>query len=101
MKYFFTLIIPVFAICSVSAQQRCGTHEKFLENAQLFPGYAEAVNLTFEQAKQQAINGQWEKSGPVYRIPVVVHILHINSTQNIDDSLVYNQIQVLLSLIHI
>lgn len=95
MKYLFTLIIPVFSICTLSAQQRCGTHEKFLENAQLYPGYADAVNHTFEQAKQLATSGQWDKSGPVYRIPVVVHILYINPGQNIDDSLVYNQIQVL------
>lgn len=94
MKYRF-LFLSLFCVGLTQAQQRCGTYEKFLDNAAAFPAYGQAVEDAFETAALYAQEHAGEKSGNVYRIPVVVHILHIDAAQNLDDSLVYNQIQVL------
>lgn len=75
--------------------QRCATHSVFEHNAAAYPIYGNYVNQAFQQAKEWVEQNPGLKSGDVYQIPVVVHILYTNATQNIDDSLVYNQIAVL------
>lgn len=60
-----------------------------------WPSYGAYVNLAFDQARQWAKQNPGVKSGDIYQIPVVVHIVYTNATQNIDDSLFYNQIAVL------
>jgi hypothetical protein len=93
MKRFFTLITIVIS-AHLYAQQ-CATHDVYLKNISTHPKYEQAVVSAFEQAKEWASQNGWKKSGGVYQIPVVVHILHMNAAQNLDDSLVHNQIDVL------
>ncbi len=80
---------------SVSAQEvnRCYTVEAMQKREMANPGYLEAVQQTFNMAKEQA---QSKNGGQnIYRIPVVVHVLYNNATENLHDSLIYNQIDVL------
>jgi hypothetical protein len=52
------------------------------------PGYAKAVQKTFDQAKAFAQNNAIAKAGgsQILRIPVVVHIVYNTSNQNIPDA---------------
>lgn len=80
----------------VEAQQklkvhRCGNdlYRQALEVKH--PGYIEREKRAFEMAEQSVL----PRSGEVYRIPVVFHVIYNTNRQNIDDSLINNQIKVL------
>jgi hypothetical protein len=62
-----------------------------------YPGYREAVEATFEAAKRRAeINGPLRGGGtPVYTIPVVVHVVWNDTSENIPQSQIDDQIAVL------
>jgi hypothetical protein len=70
----------------------CGDHmvKKVMEKNN--PGYLEVVNKTFEQAKAKAMDYTSRDRQEVYSIDVVVHIVYQNEEQNLDDSIVINQI---------
>jgi len=72
----------------------CG-HDIVLEyNDSYFPGYKQAVAKTFADAKLKSLdkdNSHFRSN--VYTIPVVVHIVWRNPEENIDDSVVYDQIR--------
>ncbi|MDZ4844023.1 MAG: M43 family zinc metalloprotease [Chitinophagales bacterium] len=78
---------------------RCATHEVFENNAATHPGYAAAVEHAFNYAKAKAEAHNAFKGAQdwdtIYRIPVVVHVVYNTSDQNIDDSLIHSQIEVL------
>jgi hypothetical protein len=81
---------------SLSAQvQKCFTHELIKQNSQSHPEYLEAVNSAFAFAKQNIGKNKTQGEDSILRVPVVVHIVYRDQTENIDDSLIYNQIQVL------
>ncbi len=56
-----------------------------------YPGYMESEKRAFEMAEQSVM----PRSGDVYRIPVVFHVIYNTNRQNIHDSLLNNQIKVL------
>ncbi len=90
----------IFACGLLPAQtiQRCATHEIYESNVQKNPGYSAAVEHAFNYAKDYAQRTFANKSGDwdtIYRIPVVVHIVYNITEQNLDDSLICNQIEVL------
>lgn len=95
MKNFLTLILTGI-VASTFGQNihRCYTTEMMQKREQANPGYQKAVDKTFEMAKERAqtkSNGAQE----IYRIPVVVHVVYNSSAENIPDSLIVNQIEVL------
>ena len=55
------------------------------------PGYTEKANQVFDEAKD-AIR---PRTGEVYSIPVVVHVVWKNSEENVSDEKIKNQIEVL------
>lgn len=94
MKRFLTIVLIMSSATAFSQSlHRCYTTEMTQKREQAQPGYQEAVNKTFEMAKERA----QAKSGgqDIFRIPVVVHIVYNTNAENIPDSLVYNQIEVL------
>lgn len=99
MKLQLLLLFGIAIITSqLSAQEkvnRCYTHELIEQNNKLHSGYAEAVNSAFEYAKANAKKHKVQGEDSILRVPVVVHIVYRDQTENIDDSLVYNQIDVL------
>ena len=91
------LTIGLFLIgMSGNAQQidRCLSPQAIDYQESLTPGYKAHVNEIFEQAKAMVVNHE-QKSGAVYTIPVVVHVVYNIPQQNIPDSVIFNQIQVL------
>lgn len=61
-----------------------------------YPGYRDAVAATFEAAKRRAEqNGPLRGGMPVYTIPVVVHVVWNDSSENLPQSRIDDQIAVL------
>ena len=92
-----SLLISTF---SINAQQRrtCGTHDRYLQAVQADPSIA-----VRRAAKDQEMQ-EWIKrhatsrtsSGTVLvTVPVVIHVLYYNSTQNISTAQILSQLEVL------
>lgn len=90
-----TILAAWSTLSFVQAQsiQRCGTVQAIQHRDQQFPGYLNAVNDAFASAQSHAATA--EKNNTVYRIPVVVHVVYKSDAENIPDSLIIQQIQVL------
>ncbi len=73
---------------------RCHTVEAIEHRNNLYPGYIDQVNQVYEDAKKKAASAT-NRDDVVYRIPVVVHIVYLGTDDNLADSLVYSQIDVL------
>jgi hypothetical protein len=81
------------------AQQfnRCFTHELMLEKEKQQPGYTQRVDAVFNQAKQYAAGKFAHRStdDTIYNVRCVFHVLYTTPAENIDDSIIRNQIDVL------
>lgn len=71
--------------------KRCATVEYTHYRESKQPGYIQATKNAFSLAK----NNISQKSETEYIIPVVVHIVYNNAAQNLHDSIIHNQIQIL------
>lgn len=71
--------------------KRCATVEYMNYRESLQPGYIQSTVDAFNNAKK----ANSAKSDETYIIPVVVHIVYNSAAQNIPDSVIYNQIQIL------
>lgn len=91
MKYFYlTLSLLVGTIAYSQQLHRCITPQAIAYQNNLTPGYLDAVNQTFEEAKSFE-----QKSNHIYTIPVVVHVVYNTPEQNVPDSVIIDQIRVL------
>ncbi|MEX0812953.1 MAG: T9SS type A sorting domain-containing protein [Chitinophagales bacterium] len=101
MRNILLLFLFVFTVVVTSAQDfhRCGYDLMLQQYEAQYPGFIQARNQTFDQAKQLAFLQSNHKSGfsqdSVFKIPVVVHILYKNANENLHDSLIHNQIEML------
>src|SRR5688572_9710999 len=94
------LCVLIFISASAQAQNiiRCATDEMVQHRAATTPGYAAAVQHAFDVAKAKAATSKANKIGEgdtIFRIPVVFHIVYNTTDQNLDDSLMHSQIEVL------
>jgi len=90
-KGLYTLLTLLIGTSAFGQQyHRCMTPQAIEYQESLTPGYIKDVNTVFNNAKTYN-----EKANSIYTIPVVVHIVYNTPAQNIDDSVVINQIQVL------
>lgn len=89
----FILLMSVGLSLHAQEVNRCHTVEMMKKMDEANPGYINAVEQTFAAAKQTA----QEKAGgqEVYRIPVVFHVVYKTANENIPDSVLYSQIEVL------
>lgn len=99
-RFTFVLFLPIILNAAYAQiHYRCATQEIFERNARNHSGYADAVEHAFHHAKRFALNAAANKKpgalDTIYRIPVVVHIVYHTPEQNLDDSLICNQIEVL------
>ncbi|GIV32707.1 MAG: hypothetical protein KatS3mg031_0242 [Chitinophagales bacterium] len=101
MQYAFFLLCLLALMTEASGQfiHRCATHEQFLLNAAKYPVYNAAVEQMYQKALARAKASSVQKApqtwDTIFRIPVVVHVVYHDSSENIEDSLIYNQIEVL------
>jgi hypothetical protein len=72
----------------------CGHNEVIRINEVNYPGYKTNVTSTFDLAykMKDEVTGAREE---IFTIPVVVHLVWKNNEENLDDSLIYSQIDVL------
>jgi hypothetical protein len=90
MKKLYLFTAAMFSLVAFAQTPgKCATHDALLHINDLYPGYLDQVNETFERCKAMSSGDRSE----VYTIPVVVHIVYEDANENLDDSVVYNQIQ--------
>ncbi len=96
-KIIIILLLGLFSTTIMLAQdhqhdERCG-HNLYLNNIEKhLPGYKKLVDKTFKDAKEKMNN---KNAGVVYTLPVVVHVVWNEPQENIDDQLIYDQIDAL------
>ncbi|WP_239004452.1 GEVED domain-containing protein [Lacinutrix sp. WUR7] len=102
MKKNFTLSIMCFLmVASIFAQdRRCATMENLEYRKQLDPQLEQRMTEieNFTQAKIQALENNpnaYRVDGSIITIPVVVHVLYTNSTENISVAQIQSQLDVL------
>lgn len=92
--YFFSLLSiwggALFAQ-EIPEAEKCWSHKAIQYQESLNPGYAAHVDEQFEIAK----NAPLAKSDETYTIPVVFHVVYNTPDQNLEDSIILNQLQVL------
>lgn len=73
---------------------QCGYRIGIDERSLLYPGYKERIDGILKSAAEK---GKLNRGGgvPLYTINVVVHIVYKNAAQNLDDSIILNQIKIL------
>ncbi|MFA5573597.1 MAG: zinc-dependent metalloprotease [Brumimicrobium sp.] len=92
-KIYFTICIA-FLVANVFGQtqiNRCGYDHYIRQMNEKYPGFKKAVNQSFDYAQ----NNKPKSSGEIHTIPVVVHVVYNDETQNLHDSVIHNQIAVL------
>lgn len=98
MKNYIWLFAATFLSLGVHAQtpqsKRCATVEYVNYRESVQPGYQHQTEKAFQAARSKAENAV-NKSTTTYTIPVVVHVVYNTAAQNIPDSVIYNQIQIL------
>ncbi len=92
---FACLFISSLAIGQEQTRILCGQDLLMQTMEQNHPGFQEAIDNTLLQAKQRGAENRLTKTQSVYTIPVVVHIVWKDSTENLADSVVLSQMDVL------
>ena len=92
MKKFIAVLACVFIFGFIHSQieHRCGSHHFIEYQDQRMPGFRQHVNEQFELAKSNS-----SRSGELYTIQVVVHIVYNTANQNLTDDVVFNQMEIL------
>jgi hypothetical protein len=93
MKTILLCVIVLFC-GSLSAQSvdRCMTVQAIEYQESITPGYKAQLEKNFQLAKKR---GGLLKADPIYTIPVVVHVVYNTPEQNLPDSVIIDQIEVL------
>ncbi|MCH2230596.1 MAG: T9SS type A sorting domain-containing protein [Crocinitomicaceae bacterium] len=90
----------LLAICLIASStfaqtiHKCASYEAIQYQESITPGFINQVNSVFNASKAYSVNNS-EKSNPIYNIPVVVHIVYNSPEQNLADSVIYNQLEIL------
>lgn len=90
------LLLPLSVLLSLSVNAQhttpvCGFDKVLDYYRRADPSFQQRFDATFKESSRSAA----KHTGTVYRIPVVFHVLYNNATQNLPDSVLLNQIQVL------
>jgi len=91
MKKLLITALALYTTYTYAQVHKCYTHELMQHQEELTPGYLNSVEETFYRAKQTFSQDR----STVYTIPVVVHIVYNDPSENLEDSVIFNQIEVL------
>jgi|AntRauTorckE5430_2_1112549.scaffolds.fasta_scaffold00452_2 hypothetical protein len=91
-RFFLLFAFAVFSILSLSAQRDCGTMEALEQAIEQDPTILDRMEK-IEEFTRNFRQDPGEKA--VFSIPVVVHVVYRNGTQNISDAQVQSQIAVM------
>ncbi len=100
MKQLFTLATALIITGSSFSQanlHRCGTFDMMQYKEQQTPGYMARTKACFDNAKQIADANRINRStsDTIYRVQLVFHVVYLNAAENIPDSVIYSQVEVL------
>lgn len=98
MRKLISLLTGTLLVASSFAQiKHCLTHELMVQKEAQSPGYLNRVNACFENAKQLAAANRSSRSASdtIYHVQVVFHVVYTSPAENIPDSVIFNQIEVL------
>lgn len=100
MKSLFTLSVSMLACICVFAQanlQRCGTFNVMQYQQQLDPTYKQRVNACFDNAAQLVAQKQSSRAADdtIYKVRLVFHVVYGSAAEDIPDSVIYSQVEVL------
>ncbi|NRA11686.1 MAG: T9SS type A sorting domain-containing protein [Crocinitomicaceae bacterium] len=88
------VVLPISVGCYAQVGSSCGTL-KYLEYQETkHQGYKEAVKLSFNIAKEYSESSNAKSIG-THTIPVVVHVVYNTPEQNLHDTVIFNQIELL------
>jgi hypothetical protein len=88
------LLMSILVVTTISAQQRkCASHDILLQKLEADPTLEQKMNAIERQTEAYSLNPT--DGRVVYTIPVVVHVVYRNTTENISDAQVQSQITVL------
>ena len=96
MRFSFSILLLLTAMsAALKAQEPCASHQILERLGQDNPTLANSYKQWQEQAYAHARQVGPTKTAPLYRIPVAVHVVYTAPEENIPDSLIYQQIEVL------
>lgn len=98
MKKLLLFSFSLFLCLLSNAQtKRCYTHELMVQKENQTPGYMQRVNSIFENAKNIAEQNRSSRSltDSIYHVQVVFHVVYTAAAENIPDSVLINQIEIL------
>jgi hypothetical protein len=93
-----SFLLSVFLVGHAQVNQdRCGTFDVMKFKEQQTPGYLQQVRNVFNQAQDlaQSQSGSRDAYDTIYNIRCVFHVVYQNVDENIPDSVIYSQIEVL------
>ena len=99
-----SIFVAIFFLTSIGALHLFGqqvTHNSFCGhenvihyNEKLYPGYSDFVKRTFDEA-HQLITKSSNSRNKIFTIPVVVHVVWKTDSENLHDSIIESQLNVL------
>jgi len=91
---FNAVAITIFAQANL---HRCGTFDVMQYREQQVPGYMQGVRDCFNNAKQIANANSLNRNGndTIYKVQLVFHVVYMDSIENIPDSVIFSQVEVL------
>ncbi len=98
MKKILIFSITCLFAVNIFAQEeliRCGNsiHQEALQAE--YPDFTENVNAKFSEAASVISEPEHKSNGVVYTIPVVVHVVYKNSSENLSDVQIQSQLDIL------
>ena len=90
---FIALISPLYI--HSQSWEKCGFNLATSKMELKHPGYQTQIDNVLKRNLENKSDNKLRLSQTILRIPVVVHVVYENATENLDDSLIYNQIEVL------
>jgi len=94
MRTLFILLLASLTLLS-NAQNRCGTEAHTLELIEEYPEYAIAKAKVNYQTEKWMKNHPNNRQKTIITIPVVVHVVWNTNSENISDTQIFSQIEVL------
>ena len=85
------IAIPVFSFEHI----RCYTDNYISNKMEQNPDFEKAFHQTYDYIYNMARHNRDMNDSVIFRIPVVVHVVYNTPQQNVHDSLIFNQIEVL------
>gem|GEM_PF-766712 len=98
MKKILILSITCLFAVNIFAQEeliRCGNsiHQEALQAT--YPDFTENVNAKFDEAITAIAQPEYKSNNVVYNVPVVIHVVYKNSSENLTDAQIQSQMDVL------